>query len=454
MQRLILCLTFILILSALAANPNYYPLTVTGELFEQTGIEACADAEAGFAVLQNTFHPGEFIGLRFYENSGDLTNPAAVERFNYYDISPVPAAIFKGITSVEGGGIDIADGNTYLAALQSYLFAPSPLRMSVPNFNPVTGAVQVTIALADSFYTLNNQTLRIFLLENNVSSAATEVTRDEYSEAISLSGYGDSQTVNHTFTVLPSYQTGNLWIAALVQNDNHTILQAASSLPQPQYQIRAAFPFSAAIIDSAGINYNSAPLWLFNTGATETFTIQLLQDDGPAGWYFNYCSEDGLCYPGTIPHPFTLQAGEAAGFHLNLSVGSSGTAHFHFLIDSEHIEPYIIPFSYQTSDTPVQEQVLPVPELTLTQNYPNPFTAETTFTINAKHDGNPVSVVIYNCKGQAICSISSGKIHSGKNQISWNGTAENGQRPPAGIYFYRLQNAADTSVRKLLLLPN
>jgi hypothetical protein len=449
----IFCLFAITLLAvALIANPAYYPTTVLGELFEQTGLPGCGDAEAGMDVVHNALHSGEFISARFYTSSGALSNSNTEARFDFYDISAIPNAVFNGTDQVAGGGTDVANGNTYLEALEAFRFAPSPLKINITSFNSATGSVSVRVTMLDSLLVLNDQFLRLLLVENNVSASANRVVRGVNTGLLNLSGAGNYTDFTSSMDIQPAYNTSNLWLAAFAQLSDHTILQAASTLVPLTYQVRAAFPFSTTIVDSANYNFNSQPIWIFNTGAADNFTIQVLQDDGPTDWYFNFCSEDGLCYPGFVPHPFSMAAGEMAGWHLNLSVGSSGTAHFHMIIDSGNIEPYIIPFTYTTSDTPNDDPSLIVPVIALSQNYPNPFSATTAITLTLKRDYSEVDLEVFNCKGQLVNSLSAGELKSGSHTLTWDGTNSSGRQLAPGVYFYRLKNDS-ASTRKMLFLP-
>ncbi len=90
----------------------------------------------------------------------------------------------------------------------------------------------------------------------------------------------------------------------------------------------------------------------------------------------------------------------------------------------------------------------------LVGNYPNPFNPETTFafTISDSDSKLPVSLKIYNIKGQLVKTIANERMTAGEHNLTWHGTSENGNPVASGIYFYRLSTASKTCNKKMLLL--
>lgn len=71
-------------------------------------------------------------------------------------------------------------------------------------------------------------------------------------------------------------------------------------------------------------------------------------------------------------------------------------------------------------------------DITVT-NYPNPAKEQTYFVINPDHEIVSCTINIFDLSGRDVCSISA----SGQNRITWDLTANGGQKLNAGIYFYR-----------------
>ena len=89
----------------------------------------------------------------------------------------------------------------------------------------------------------------------------------------------------------------------------------------------------------------------------------------------------------------------------------------------------------------------PVPDkFVLMQNYPNPFNGETNIEFYLLKAGE-VKLDIINILGQSVDEIHNGWLDPGKYTFQYEGHALG-----SGVYFYRLQNGDDISVRKMLLL--
>jgi hypothetical protein len=277
------------------------------------------------------------------------------------------------------------------------------------------------------------------------------VCREVITQSISLSGLNTSQEYTCDFTTDVSVPD-NLVLVVMVQLDDQSIIQAVATLDEPQIQIRAAFPFNRHIIAPANYNYTSAPIWFFNTGNASDFTIRLLPDDLPADWYLNYCSLDGECYPGFIPNTFHLEADSTKGFDLNLIIGPEGTATFHFIVQATDMDDYIIPFTYTTGTAADDDTAIPVAPLALKGNFPNPFSGNTVFQVEAKRDVNPLEIEIYNTKGQKVSSVNTPGLKAGTNHVNWTAKDNSGNPLPQGIYFSRLKGMDSAPACKMLIL--
>jgi hypothetical protein len=454
MYRILTIILFVTIASVVWAVPDYCPTTVIAEELVSTTSAASADAFAGIGVLQGNFNRGEFIGARYYSESGALSNDFSEDRIDYYDVTSFPTVKFNGNLTVNGGGPNVADGKAYMTALQTKVYKASPIKIEILSFNSTTGAIHARVTMLSSTYSLSSQSFRFVLLQDDVNDDATNVVREVITQPITMNGLNSTLDFTATFTSLPPLSRLIFWAAAFVQLDDKQIIQAASTLTQPSYQIRAVMPFNPVIVDSANYNYTSPTIHFYNSGLAQDYTIKLLRDDTPDDWYLNYCSENGECYVGSYPNPFTLAAGDTVGFHLNLLIGGSGIGSFHFLVESANMEPYILPFIYQTPDTPNNDPSLPIPGIALLQNYPNPFSGETTLQVFAKQPAKSATIDIFNAKGQLVRSLNTGSLNKGLSQVTWNGLNTEGKRLPQGIYFSRINIAGNYHTQKMLMLNN
>ena len=97
-----------------------------------------------------------------------------------------------------------------------------------------------------------------------------------------------------------------------------------------------------------------------------------------------------------------------------------------------------------------------VKQTALLQNYPNPFNPETWIPYQLASD-SVVTLTIYNLNGERIRQFGLGEKPAGIYQtqadaIHWDGRTEQGEAAPSGIYFYTLDVAEYTHIRKMILL--
>ncbi len=87
--------------------------------------------------------------------------------------------------------------------------------------------------------------------------------------------------------------------------------------------------------------------------------------------------------------------------------------------------------------------------------YPNPFNPETTiFLALAEKDINrPVTVTVYNIKGQRVAVILEDEIvRENELKLAWRGSNDQGKELSSGIYFVRIETNSNTISRKITLL--
>ena len=92
----------------------------------------------------------------------------------------------------------------------------------------------------------------------------------------------------------------------------------------------------------------------------------------------------------------------------------------------------------------------------LLQNYPNPFNPETWIPFKLAQDA-PVTISIYDTKGQLIRTISLGNRNAGiyttKDKAAyWDGRDSLGEQVSSGVYFYTLQAGEFRATRKMVIL--
>lgn len=92
----------------------------------------------------------------------------------------------------------------------------------------------------------------------------------------------------------------------------------------------------------------------------------------------------------------------------------------------------------------------------LLQNYPNPFNPETWLPYKLASD-SPLSISVYNAKGQLVRTISLGHQVAGmyitKDKAAyWDGRDSFGDKVASGVYYYTLQAGNFTATRKMAIM--
>lgn len=442
-------ITFLLltVVAFAAAEPHFYPLTTLAEDVSANWCGGCTLAFQGMEVVHEHTHPGELITTRLYTESGDLSSPSVDARISHYEVFGIPVLFFNGKTRIDGSGDGIADGSVYRNAIKPYLHGASPLKMEVTDFNPANGRVSGYVEMLDPAFNIQNQNLILYLVENNVTATDTYVTRQVITIPISLTGLGEQVFFDQFFTVNPAWNAANLWAAAFVQMTDNAIIQTAHTQAKPDYNFRCAFPWDANLVAEIGQPFASEPLWFFNLGLDDDYFVSIVVDNAPADWVFNYCDEEGNCYPGFLQLPVSMASGEAKAYHLNLWVPSSGIAEFHYEITSTNLGTYSVPFRVRTSDIVSNHDPLaPAAALRLLPNAPNPFRSSTRLTVISDKANSEATVDIYDIKGRKVDSITIANLNAGENTLKWIPKAD----LPSGIYFQRLKGYPNTT-RKMIL---
>jgi len=99
----------------------------------------------------------------------------------------------------------------------------------------------------------------------------------------------------------------------------------------------------------------------------------------------------------------------------------------------------------------IDEQIATPTMFALNQNYPNPFNPETNIDFQVPTAGM-VNVEIFNVLGQRVKTLISEQKDPGYYSVHWNGTNENGEVAPTGVYFYRMTAEGFTQTNKMVML--
>jgi len=87
----------------------------------------------------------------------------------------------------------------------------------------------------------------------------------------------------------------------------------------------------------------------------------------------------------------------------------------------------------------------------LEQNYPNPFNPSTQIVYSLPTDQS-VKLDVFDLLGRHVTTLVDRKMAAGKHTVIWNGMDQNGRPVTSGLYFYRLQAADQTRIRRMLFI--
>ena len=84
--------------------------------------------------------------------------------------------------------------------------------------------------------------------------------------------------------------------------------------------------------------------------------------------------------------------------------------------------------------------------------FPNPFNPSTTLRFDVPLATDNIELTVYDVLGQKVKTLYSGAIAQGQYTAQWNGTNQNGQSVPSGIYFGVLKSNSFNQTIKMMLL--
>lgn len=132
---------------------------------------------------------------------------------------------------------------------------------------------------------------------------------------------------------------------------------------------------------------------------------------------------------------------DGMGYHLY-----QGTQFEHVPVQAGWIDGSIVVRNYPVSN---QDQTLPA--ISSLGNYPNPFNPSTTISFNTT-TASPVSVKIYNIKGQLVKTLHRGELAAGRHELVWDGRDDSNRSVASGVYFTKIVGPAYQGIHKMMLL--
>lgn len=285
MKKVVLLVSLLPVVLAAAMLPK----NVIAELATGTWCGWCPDAYEGLEVMKAKYPISDFVCIRYYNRSGDLSNAEADARDDYYGISGYPTCVFNGTEKVIGGGDFVAEGLAYDPVISSIL-----LEETTPFWIEVeldVGSGQATATATIKLYEDYSGTapkLWIALTEDEIDDEITNATRRIVDAGqVTITNEGQEHVAEETFDIEAGWTAGKLHAVAFLQiHSTKEILQIGSSYPQPDYHFRVSAlsdAYSIERVDPSGSF--TASFYLANVGTQpDEYNFALDKSGLPSGW--------------------------------------------------------------------------------------------------------------------------------------------------------------------------
>jgi len=111
------------------------------------------------------------------------------------------------------------------------------------------------------------------------------------------------------------------------------------------------------------------------------------------------------------------------------------------------------PTPYELEPTDSEENTINVIAVNSISIYPNPFNPSTNIALSLNENDiqQPVSVKIFNIKGQLVKTIVNNEVVHTTNFV-WNGKDNNNNSTSSGMYFVKMNTATSEVSKKMLLI--
>ncbi|MFC1565604.1 GLUG motif-containing protein [Candidatus Neomarinimicrobiota bacterium] len=156
----------------------------------------------------------------------------------------------------------------------------------------------------------------------------------------------------------------------------------------------------------------------------------------------SYKTDDGLLGQGSISSATDYE-------YLDVLVEPNTTYEYRLSdVDYNEIMTYHATREVTFNQAPLSSKV---ERFTVLPAYPNPFNPSTTIKYGLDDDSK-VTIAIYDIAGNLISTLVNTEQTQGWHSVIWNGTNQQGELSPAGIYLSRITSGNEVKTAKLMLL--
>lgn len=173
------------------------------------------------------------------------------------------------------------------------------------------------------------------------------------------------------------------------------------------------------------------------SGVSEA-TVYAVNDNDEIVSYAVTNSNGEYIMEGVVPGTYTLVAGdvgyqtdETTGVNVDYSLNVSNNVNFTLTPDNT---------------TSVEGDDITITDYELSQNYPNPFNPSTTIRFSIPEDAQ-VKLIVYDITGSEAATLVDGFKTAGTYNVNFDAASLT-----SGVYFYRLESAGFTAMKKMILM--
>jgi hypothetical protein len=193
------------------------------------------------------------------------------------------------------------------------------------------------------------------------------------------------------------------------------------------------------------------------TGNVLNLRVQITDKSGlPADWLTQICFFENCFPPATesIDGEFPANGSEMLDISfLTGATPATGCVEVTLTNLDNTSEAVTMTFCATTSTSSIGGGLPTARTLSLSQNFPNPFSASkstnSTIAFFMPTAGN-VTLTVYNLLGKEIRTLINETRNVGKSSVAWDGRNNSGRQVPAGIYIYKLSTNAQSISKRLM----
>jgi len=127
-------------------------------------------------------------------------------------------------------------------------------------------------------------------------------------------------------------------------------------------------------------------------------------------------------------------------------IGTDGETHFPHLAYGGQID------AQPTSAADADQKYTNLPtDMSVSQNWPNPFNSSTMFEIDNRKNQN-ITAEVYDLLGRHVSTIIDTRLTQGIHVLEWDAADSFGGLLPSGVYFLKVSSESSTRTRKMLFL--